>query len=80
MNVSSLVIHDFAVMGGTPNYSLTKNASKLAMQQIAKDTASDEVQIISFHPGAIYTDAARRNGVTKDHYPFDSGESSSARS
>jgi hypothetical protein len=59
LDISSTVIHDFLATAGMPNYSLTKNSSTLAIQQIAKDIDSEEVQIVSFHPGAIYTSAAQ---------------------
>jgi NAD(P)-dependent dehydrogenase (short-subunit alcohol dehydrogenase family) len=78
-----MVIHDFGATGGMPNYSLTKNASTLALQQVAKDLDSTEVQIVSFHPGAIFTAAARRALGTdkKEDVPitFDSGRSAGCR-
>jgi NAD(P)-dependent dehydrogenase (short-subunit alcohol dehydrogenase family) len=78
LDISSTVIHDFLATAGMPNYSLTKNSSTLAIQQIAKDIDSEEVQIVSFHPGAIYTSAAKRalGGKQKSEisFPFDEGE------
>lgn len=75
MNLSTFAIYDFHIVAGKPNYSLTKNASTLAIQQIAKDISSEEVQIVSFHPGAIWTDASRSLGINKDDYKWDDGES-----
>ena len=72
MKVSSFAIYDFNITAGKPNYSLTKNSSTLAIQQIAKDIPAEDVQIVSFHPGALFTDAARPLG--KDGYPWDDGE------
>lgn len=75
LNVSSFVIHDFKTTSGMPNYPLTKSAGTLAIQQIAKDVAAEDTQILSFNPGGIYTDAARRAGVAKEAYPWDHGKS-----
>ncbi|OAA44454.1 NAD(P)-binding domain protein [Beauveria brongniartii RCEF 3172] len=48
-----------------PSYGMTKNASTLVVQQIAKDTSSSNMQIVSFHPGAVATEeVARRMGPT----------------
>ena len=72
-----MVIHDYMAVAGMPNYTLTKNASTFAIQQIAKDL--DDTQVISFHPGAIFTAAAKRAfgfGRSKEEVgiPFDDGE------
>lgn len=74
MNVSSFAIYDFNITAGKPNYSLTKNASTLAIQQIAKDTNAAETQIVSYHPGGIWTDASRSVGLGKDDFAWDDGE------
>jgi NAD(P)-dependent dehydrogenase (short-subunit alcohol dehydrogenase family) len=58
-----------------PSYGLTKSASTLLLQQIAKDTAVDDMQIVSFHPGGVLTDMARRAGYDGDMgIPFDDGK------
>ena len=57
-----------------PVYGLTKSAGTLAMQQIAKDVLPETMQIVSFHPGSILTDAARRAGYEKFDIPWDDGE------
>jgi NAD(P)-dependent dehydrogenase (short-subunit alcohol dehydrogenase family) len=49
-----------------PSYGLTKNASTLLVQQIAKDTAPEDLQIVSFHPGGVLTEAARKQGYDED--------------
>lgn len=55
-----------------PTYGLTKNAGTLLLQQIAKDVASDDMQVVSFHPGGVYTESARREGY-EDTGNFDHG-------
>jgi hypothetical protein len=56
---------------------MTKNASTLLLQQIAKDTMPDDMQIISFHPGAISTEeVTRRMGSDASmNVQFDDGTS-----
>lgn len=53
-----------------PGYGLTKNAGTLLLQQIAKDVSPDKLQIVSFHPGMIYTDTFGELGVTEKDLPF----------
>lgn len=59
-----------------PTYGLTKNASTLLLQQIAKDTRVQDMQIVSFHPGGVLTDMARKAGHDENSgIPFDHGMS-----
>jgi hypothetical protein len=54
-------------------YGLTKHACQLTLQLIAQDTPPEKMQIVSFHPGAIFTEAAEDYGWTKDSLPWDNG-------
>ncbi|KAM0461195.1 hypothetical protein ACHAPV_004511 [Trichoderma viride] len=55
-----------------PSYGMTKNSATLLVQQIAKDTKVDDMQIICFHPGGVLTDMARSSGASEDMgIPFD---------
>lgn len=57
-----------------PSYGITKNAATLLVQQIAKDTDVNDMQIVSFHPGGVLTDMARKSGASEDlGIPFDDG-------
>lgn len=57
-----------------PTYGLTKNVSTLLLQQIAKDTRVEDMQIVSFHPGGVLTDMARKAGYDENSgIPFDHG-------
>ncbi|KAK0663918.1 hypothetical protein QBC41DRAFT_328980 [Cercophora samala] len=47
-------------------YGATKNAGQVLFQQIARDVDPDKLQMISFHPGAVYSEGAQAGGVTKD--------------
>lgn len=56
-----------------PAYGLTKNAGTMLLQQIVKDVAADELQIVSFHPGVIYNDEYPKAGIQKTDLPYDDG-------
>ncbi|KAH8889422.1 NAD(P)-binding protein [Thozetella sp. PMI_491] len=72
VNVSSGAIHGFQASGRVPHYSLTKNSGTLAIQQIAKDVDPEDMQVVSFHPGLVFTPMGEGLGVSKDAYPWDS--------
>lgn len=74
VNVSTSNVHLFYTEGDRiPTYSLTKNSGTLLVQQIAKDTRSDDMQIISFHPGAILSESARKVGYEESSLDWDDG-------
>lgn len=73
VNVSTQAIHDFNIAGKLPNYTLTKNAGTLLVQMIAKDVSSLELQVVSFHPGGIFTEGTQSGGWKKDDFPWDDG-------
>jgi len=54
---------------------LTKNSGALLLQQIAKDTKVEDMQIVNFHPGSILTQSARSKGFTEDNWAWDHGKS-----
>ncbi|KAF5626214.1 peroxisomal short-chain alcohol dehydrogenase [Fusarium sp. NRRL 52700] len=63
VNISSCAAYMWSTMGpDRPTYGLTKNASTLLLQQIAQDTKPADMQIVSFHPGGVLTDSAKRVG------------------
>ncbi|KAH7487166.1 hypothetical protein FOMA001_g5080 [Fusarium oxysporum f. sp. matthiolae] len=63
VNISSCAAYMWSTMGpDRPTYGLTKNASTLLLQQIAQDTRPTDMQIVSFHPGGVLTDSAKRVG------------------
>ncbi|KAI1196821.1 hypothetical protein F5X97DRAFT_200997 [Nemania serpens] len=70
LNVSTFSIHNFEVNRATPSYGLTKNAAVLALQLIAQEVPASDMQVLSFHPGFIYTFSARELGYT-DRSLFD---------
>ncbi|KAI9167972.1 D-erythrulose reductase [Paramyrothecium foliicola] len=70
LNVSTAAIHQFDV-APMPNYSLVKNAQTLLVQLLAQEVSPEEVQVISFHPGAIYSESVENMGLTRETLPWD---------
>ncbi|KAK6189599.1 hypothetical protein LQW54_013103 [Pestalotiopsis sp. IQ-011] len=68
--VSTAAIHEWAVNDAYPSYGLSKNAGTLAMQLLARATAPDDMQIVSYHPGAVFTDSARKVGIKEDSWDW----------
>ncbi|KAF4434873.1 peroxisomal short-chain alcohol dehydrogenase [Fusarium acutatum] len=63
VNISTCAAYMWSTMGpDRPTYGLTKNASTLLLQKIAQDTKPTDMQIVSFHPGGVLTDSAKRVG------------------
>ncbi|KAF5540856.1 peroxisomal short-chain alcohol dehydrogenase [Fusarium mexicanum] len=63
VNISTCAAYMWSTMGpDRPTYGLTKSASTLLLQQIAQDTKSTDMQVVSFHPGGVLTDSAKRVG------------------
>ncbi|KAF5985538.1 peroxisomal short-chain alcohol dehydrogenase [Fusarium coicis] len=63
VNFSTCAAYMWSTMGpDRPTFGLTKNASTLLLQQIAQDTKPTDMQIVSFHPGGILADSAKRVG------------------
>jgi 5,10-methenyltetrahydromethanopterin hydrogenase len=55
-----------------PSYVLTKAASTLYFQLLAQDQPREELQVVSFHPGAVFNQHWAVHGIDKKH--FDDGE------
>lgn len=73
VNVSSAVIHmqGYLLVDMRPTYSLTKNSGTLAIQILADSIAAEDMQVLSFHPGAVYGAVWEEEGVPEDAFPFD---------
>jgi hypothetical protein len=57
------VIHDWDGPGrNIPSYALTKNSAALFLQQVARHVDVKDMQIVSFNPGSILTETARKAG------------------
>lgn len=57
-----------------PGYQLTKNSCTCALQQIARDTPPEKMQLVNFHPSIVFTEAAKTSGYTEDTLPWSDGE------
>lgn len=55
-------------------YSASKNAFMALLHHIAIQTPVEKVQILSFHPGRIFTEAAERGGYNEKDYNWDDGK------
>ncbi|CAJ2513879.1 Uu.00g019980.m01.CDS01 [Anthostomella pinea] len=55
-------------------YGLTKSAAAMALQVAADDTPVDRMQVVSFHPGAIFTQGAKKAGYGEQDFPWDNAD------
>ncbi|KAK5054574.1 hypothetical protein LTR84_001465 [Exophiala bonariae] len=67
INVSTASVHDTAHPGvrDRPAYTLSKATSTLVFQLLAQDVPATKVQVVSFHPGIIYSDGWIKLGVPR---------------
>jgi pyruvate-formate lyase-activating enzyme len=73
--VSSRDTHLWDSAPQMPGYQLTKNSCTCVLQQIARDTPADQLQILSFHPSTVFTEAAKKSGYKEDTLPWTDGKS-----
>ncbi|KAK4208325.1 NAD(P)-binding protein [Rhypophila decipiens] len=72
VNVSTSALHNLRTEATQiPTYGLTKGAALLITQQIANHVSSDKLQVVSFHPGGVLTESARKAGVDEGMYDWD---------
>ncbi|GAW12026.1 hypothetical protein ANO14919_013810 [Xylariales sp. No.14919] len=72
VHVSTASIHDFIrITKENLGYGLTKHAGQLTLQLIAQDTPPEKMQVVSYHPGAIFSESAKASGWTEDALPWD---------
>lgn len=69
--INMLIPEQEPISASRPGYGLTKNAGTLTAQLIANGVSPDKVQVVSFHPGAIYAGGWKDAGVPRDILPFD---------
>ncbi|KAI1328365.1 short-chain dehydrogenase [Xylariaceae sp. FL0255] len=69
--ISSAAIHDPQIAALYPTYSLTKHTCQSILQMVAGDTQAEDMQIVSFHPGAILSESAKSAGMTEDTLAWD---------
>lgn len=73
VNLSSLAIHNIQLTGNQPSYGASKSAGTMLLQRIAKDVPPEDLQIVSFHPGGVFTELAEQVGMSRDDPRWDEG-------
>lgn len=73
-----MAIHEFEFVKAFPAYCASKNAGTLLVQMYAQTISPDDMQILSFHPGGIYTDGVKKSGVPEEAMAWDDGMSISS--
>ncbi|KAH6867586.1 putative short-chain dehydrogenase [Thelonectria olida] len=71
IHLASIAIHESKITGAYPLYGASKSAGTMLLQQVAKDVNPEHLQIISFHPGGIFTELAEQSGFKKDEEEWD---------
>ncbi|KAL7948113.1 hypothetical protein V8C42DRAFT_316724 [Trichoderma barbatum] len=71
VNLSTMAIHDFETVKAFPAYCASKNAGTLLVQMYAQGVSPDDMQILSYHPGAIWTASVQKSGVPEEMMPWD---------
>ncbi|KAE8420009.1 hypothetical protein BDV36DRAFT_307306 [Aspergillus pseudocaelatus] len=71
INLTSLAIHETQLTGQYSSYGATKSAGTMLLQQIAKDVPAERLQIVSYHPGGIFTELAEQAGFNRDDPRWD---------
>lgn len=66
-------MHAWEISANLPSYGLTKNSAALLMQLLASERDPSDTQIISFHPGALFTPTVVDSGLTEDSLNWDNG-------
>ena len=53
---------------------MTKNAGSVVAQVLATEIPPEKMQIVSFHPGLIWSKGWEPTGYTRESLPFADGE------
>ena len=61
-----------------PGYALTKQAGQLVIQTLADAADPAKLQVVSYHPGAIFSESAKKHGLTEESLPWDNSKFDSA--
>jgi NAD(P)-dependent dehydrogenase (short-subunit alcohol dehydrogenase family) len=75
VHLSSAAIHENKLTGGQPSYGASKSAGTMLLQRIAKDVPPEELQIVSYHPGGVFTELGEQAGFKRDDPRWDEGMS-----
>ncbi|CEL11022.1 hypothetical protein ASPCAL14129 [Aspergillus calidoustus] len=70
INVSTMAIYNPDAASTNLNYGASKNAAALLLQLLTRNVSVDEIQILSYHPGAVLTQTAREHGYDENTLPW----------
>ncbi|KAI1211051.1 NAD(P)-binding protein [Annulohypoxylon truncatum] len=70
VHVSTMAIHNWEI-NPARTYSVTKSAGAAALQAVAADVPPEQMQIVNYHPGAIFTPGAQDAGYVDESLPWD---------
>lgn len=74
VNLSSLAIHDITMTRNQPSYGASKSAGTMLLQRVAADVSPEDLQIVSYHPGGVFTELAYQAGIKRDDHVWDDGK------
>jgi hypothetical protein len=72
--LSSGVIHARPMASVMPGYTLTKQAGQLVIQTLADAADPARLQVVSYHPGSIFSESAKNHGLTEESLPWDNSK------
>lgn len=72
--MSTQVIHNLHLAREYPSYSVSKCAGKMLQQNVALNANAAEMQVVNFHPGVVFTEAAEHAGIKEDDLQWDDSE------
>jgi NAD(P)-dependent dehydrogenase (short-subunit alcohol dehydrogenase family) len=73
INVSTMAIYNPDAASTNLNYGASKNAAALLLQLLTRNVSADEIQVLSYHPGAVLTQTARDHGYDENTLPWTDG-------
>lgn len=78
INISTQAVHMWQLPDSQNlmTYGVTKNSGTLLHQIIADETPAEKMQIVSVHPGTIFTEVWENYGVDRTYLPFDDSKCS----
>ncbi|RYP21574.1 hypothetical protein DL765_002210 [Monosporascus sp. GIB2] len=70
VHVSTSAIHDWNTAAKQHGYGASKLAGATVLQMIALETLPEEMQVVNFHPGPNYTQAAKDAGYSREDFDW----------
>jgi NAD(P)-dependent dehydrogenase (short-subunit alcohol dehydrogenase family) len=73
VNVSSPFVHDKDMAVGYRPYAVSKSALACALEHLAEEVPRQQLQIINYHPGFIFSEGIQAT-CSVDDFDWDDGE------